>query len=242
MKKIQWETISYFDGKIGQTSLILSADIVEQWNTDKYIEWNKHRLSGRFDINLSLKQLAHFPYTQNFNLNDLKTYKNSKVFSLLTEYISDSRTCDDIAVPQMNCICNWFEPVNMNEKKEVEILNNLINILKGYLHQNISDSVKCELLAHYEIDKYEKFQMKPINEGWDALLDLRINVGGNFVRIKANFCTEERIKKTLNILEGKNVPFIYFTLEDTKVFLQISHITIEEKCWDNLCECFSKQK
>ena len=240
MKKIQWDTRSFFDGKIGQTSLILSSDIVEEWNTDKFIEWNKHRLSARFDINLSLKQLAHFPYKQKFDLNELKTYKNSKVFSLLTEYIPDNRTCGDIAIPQINCICNWFEPVNLKEENEIQILNNMINVLKEYLGRNMLDNVKCEVLQDYEIVKYEKFLMKPKYEGWDTLLDLEINIGDKFLKIKANFCTEERIKQTLNILEGEKFPFIYFTLETIKVFLQISDIKIEQNCCQNLCDCFSK--
>ena len=86
-------------------------------DTHEILKHNTERLVGRFDWYVTLKHLAVLPYG---NLDvESSTYKNfvyntdsnNNAVSLLLEKISDYRTCDDINIPDQNCICRSYKNI-----------------------------------------------------------------------------------------------------------------------------------
>ena len=237
LNRIQFDARSFFEPKVAQTNLILSQDIIKDWKVDNFISKNLNKLNGRFDLNLSLKELAYFPYNQNYNLSDLKTYKDYKVYSLLTEYLPNNRTCSEIGVPQINCICNWFEPVDLQLKHEIVVRDYLFDLVRRYFVESRNQTIDCDPLMDYDVLKYESFQLKSMDEGFDTLYQVEIKIPKSVIKAKANFCTEKKILSTQKILEGGEFPFTFFEILGELVFLQISALEVDERCIENVCGC-----
>ena len=238
LNRIQWDTRSFFDPKVAQTSLIFSKDIIDELNAETFITKNKHKLLGRLDINLTLKQLAMFPYNKQKSVNKFKHYGDYKVFNFLTELLPENRTCSQIAVPDINCICNWFKTVNISEDHEITIRENLLYLIEKKISSNSRSKFDCELLQNLTIEKYEKFEMKDMDEGLDTIYSIELKISGKSLKVKANFCTENRILSSLKIKDESEYPLTYFEVLGVKVFLQISSIEVEKSCRKRLDECF----
>ncbi|CAG9325546.1 unnamed protein product [Blepharisma stoltei] len=88
-------------------------------NSHEIILHNTQRLVGKYDIYLTLQQLALLPYG-----NPSDQYKNWKneikinsVVSLLYEKIPDNRTCEDIGVPLYWCNCLAYKKIEIADEK-----------------------------------------------------------------------------------------------------------------------------
>ena len=237
VNKIQFNYKGFFEAKLAFTSLVLSKDVIKSLNGSEIIKKNTDKLMGRFDINLTLKQLAYFPYDPKIDLQSMKDYNGYKAFSLVTENLPYDRTCREIAVPDINCVCRWFTPVNLNLEHNKIVKNKLIDLLKIYILDNGNNSSECGFLQIYEVKLFESFQLTDEKGGLDVIYNLEIKYKEDYIKIKANYCFEKKIKATNNILKGTKHPYAFFSFDNIERFIQISKVSMKSECLKQICEC-----
>lgn len=218
----------------------MSKEVVEVMNANENLRHNEGQLVSRYDINLSLKHLAYFPYNISLNTwypkaKDYFTYKNA--VSLFEEKVNANRTCSQIGIKKTSCLCSWFEPVTLNEKQNI-IQKEMMKLFFKYLIDNHINKGSCK--ANEVIEKIQlfSFPLKEPVDGADTLYKMEISTHGKLVLdVDLNFCLKSSVDMSKNILIGKKHPSILFWIKNERLFLQISDVTLPEKCVIDFCNC-----
>ena len=244
MRMIRWDYRGYFEVHSPMTHLIFSKDIEKEWNITKNLNENRKKLISRLDINLSLKQLAYFPYNLSVDLNTLNNYKDAKVYSLLFENIPINRTCAEIGVNKEHCLCSWYTPVNQSNEREAIIANVFIDLLDKYFENNAKIILNCYPLENFTLNEMKSFQLQDLESDMSTLYFIHLSYFGIEIKAIGNFCI--KLKENMNIIiketKGLDLPFIYFEVPEGLAFLQVSEVEVDEICMRDICACKEKSQ
>lgn len=239
IKGAQWDIRSFFEYNTPMTHLIVSKEVVTGLEADSNLKYNQRQLVSRYDINLSLKHLAYFPY----NISLESWYSAAKddytynTMSLFQEKSNNNRTCADIGVSKEFCLCSWYEPIEYSENERI-IQIEMINLFANLVENLGSPKGKCKVEENVYIVKAENFVIKNLENGLDTLYNIRMKTRqASEIFVDFNFCLENRINKTQQILNGVYKPYSVFQLEIGKVFLQLSDFKMSTECLTCFCDC-----
>lgn len=237
----QWDFRSFYEYYTPMTHLVLSKNVVEKLEARGLLGFNSKELVSRYDMHLSLKDLAYFPYQQKDQVwyaEEKKKYKSDRVFSLFRERVDVGRSCFDFGIAKEFCLCSGFEKAEENELNAV-VKSYIFKLANEYL-QNDNKTKDCQIQDLISSKEFTSFRMKTFEYGLDTLYNLQITTPkGNKITLKSNFCTEVRIQKSQSILKDK--PYTYFNFSTnsslTKYFIQLSKIEIPKSCESFVCSC-----
>ena len=231
--KGQFDKRSFYEYYTPMTYFILSKGLIDRLGARSYLKYNQNQLISRYDMHLSLHQLAYTPYSvnNNFNYQNMKkNYKSKKVLSLFKENAGFDRTCADFEIENEFCLCSGFEPALSNGLDMVAASKILI-LLDEYFKVST-----CSVKDLIREKKLFKFTMKTYDYGLDTIYHMKIlSILGNLIEIEANLCLKKRISQTKNII--KNNPFLNFKYEKSSYFLQLGRIDVPDFCRNEICYC-----
>ena len=241
--KLQFKVKGYLERLVAMNYVIMNKELEERINSKKYLESNVERLVGRFDINLSLKWLANTVYG-GYDNNQYQLMKEGyfakDVVSIFSEKINESRTCDDIGVPYASCTCREYTLVNISDSTEKKILNEIISLTTILLYKIYQNETECYSLAEFKIESITKLRISEKIEGDVQIYSLKFSgANSQTFAISANLSTRKNIKKTKQILDEMLHPYKYFILDHIEYFLQVSEISSESGCVEDLITVFS---
>ena len=236
----QWDKRSFYEFHTPFTYLIATKDVIKSLNAYENLKHNKVQLLSRYDINLSLKHLAYFPYNVSLDTwypqaKEYYTYNNT--VSLFEEKVSVDRTCEDIGVEREYCLCSSYEPVDDNEV-ETKIQKKMIKLFTKYLRFEGEFNRNSTVDERIESIRTFSFPLRKIERGLDTLYKMEIKTRTQVeITIHFNFCRKKRILKTEEILPKRNHPYSFFRVGGLKAFLQLRSIKIPSQCLENFLEC-----
>lgn len=239
-QRMQFNVKGFLDQKTPMTFLITSEIIAQKWKSLNILKNNENELVGRYDINLSLKDLAHFPYdriSESTYLEMKKQYPVSDVVSLFREHINPDRNCQDIGSTKLYCICQDYE--NTEETpKDVSVVKMLLELVKFTTNTIELNLSTCEKSKEFDVVDSKKFELDPYSRGWETIYKFRVRVNEeNYLKGVANFCIYNRIKRKKNTLPIDQFPATVFEVNNTEVFLQFIELEVETGCMENYCLC-----
>lgn len=244
MKMIRWDYRAFFEVHTPMTHLIFSKDIEREWNINKQLNENRKKLISRLDINLSLKQLAYFPYNSSVDLQTLKNYQDTKVYSLLSENVPKNRTCAEMGVSKEHCLCSWYTQVNQSNEREIIVKNTFIELLDEYFENNARSLLNCYPLENFTLNEMKSFQLQDLDSDMSTLYFFDLSHFGIKIKAIGNFCI--KIKESMNIIiketKGIDLPFRYFEVPEGLAFLQVSEVEVDEICLRDICACKEKSQ
>ena len=236
----QWDTRAFFEYNTPFTYLITTKNITRDLNIDENLKHYEDQLISRYDINLSLKHLAYFPYNVSIDswysqAKDYYTYK--KTVSLFKEKVSNERTCADFGINKEHCLCSWYEPVEYDDN-EVIIKKEMINLISKYFNETEENYKNCSVLNKIEKVNTRSFILKKAVGKLVKLYKLEL-ITKKRTRIIANFnfCLKNDLKVTDDSFEFYDKPHTNLRLNDETYFLQISNLSYPFNCFDDFCDC-----
>ena len=240
MNDNMWDIRTFYESVDPMMYVFVSKDVEEKWKMKEILKHNTKAVVSRFDINLSFKDLAYYPY----NLNRETYYDHYKtqysiegVSSIFSEKISYLRTCNDILVKPEYCLC----------KKPVDIDSYTIKFdtLKSYFRQLVikyfdlqsKRETDCKALNDFEIESGKMFKLEENRLGGDTIYYFVLISEDLTIEVMARFCSQDKIEISGQILDEKVFPYLYFVVERRVFFLQIASVDlIGAKCKKN-CVC-----
>lgn len=239
--RLQFSHREYLNHRLPMTFYIQSKSIEKTLQNREILLHNTEHLVGRFDINLALKELSYYPYSGLTKAKSQKIKNNYPIkgsTNLLTEKISENRTCEDVGTKNLLCICREFEDVNMDKDEESLIVNAIIKLAKQTIKYYKSQRSDCQNLEKVALKTAQKFMLRTYSNGYDHLYRVVITSGsGAILNLNANFCKNSRIKKSKNVLSGPDHPYNTVFFNNTEYFVQLSEMKIQSKCDLDLCLC-----
>lgn len=237
----QWDIRSYYESNIPMTYLLMSKEVEDKWNLKELLDYNTKQLLGRFDINLSLKDISYFPYgdlKQTFYEKLKSLYKLSDVTSIFSEKLDPKRTCKTLGVSNEYCLCTRLDSLDLDNVGYQFLNENIIELVKEYFEVQAEKNPHCKKFERFKVDKFEYFMMKANNDGQDTLLYSEF-ILENEVRVKviSNFCDQKKIEMTGQILPEDTNPYKYFTLSSKIYFIQISSVEVLNSLCSQTCIC-----
>lgn len=229
----------YFEHRLVMNYIILSKSLEKSYSIKKNLQHNTHELLGRYDINFSLKSLAHFPYG-GMSKED-KSQERMKYFvdvvDIFNEKIKENRTCEEIGYKFDMCLCRDYEEIDVNNQDDVEIVNKIIEMSLGHIGKSRNEREACKEPEVKNVSQAYKFGFKSEEDGWDTSFKVSYEVqDGNKVYVSAIFALRYRMN-TLKISPSHKFPFDYFTAKGNQVFLQIVDIQVDGECEETYCVC-----
>lgn len=237
---LKFNILNYFDSRSAFTSVFISKEVESRWNLNEILRNNTDKLLGRFDINLSLKHIAAFPFSDlnSFNYEKLKnSYPVKSVSSLFKEYIEGNRKCIDIGVKNEFCPCRWFESKPHLQKDDPELFNSLIQLITKFFAGSQSKYYNCEKLKVYDNVKIEEFVMDPFEEGLSTIYLVRLRANQKiFIEAKLNyFMYANNQYYILKSKESKSLSKI-FKHKSNRIYLELEYAMSFGDCsYDCLC-------
>ncbi|OMJ78542.1 hypothetical protein SteCoe_21603 [Stentor coeruleus] len=243
-KDLYFSLKGYFDHRQVINYIILNKELEKSLNSQENLSHNQKHLLGRYDINLSLKSLAHHPYgglSEKEKLDIKNKYIVRDAIDLFNQKIKPDRTCEDIGFTSDMCLCRDYDDINFDNSEEKIITSKIIELSLNYILSNRHDTIKCAKPIFNEIVSGSKFYLKFKSNGWDTNYRLDFSVqGDNIVYVSANFATKKRVEK-LKIAGVNKMPFTYFNVYETEVYLEIEEVIIRNTCEKILCVCIDNK-
>lgn len=237
---LMFDVRSFTENTSPMSYFMISKRVEKKLNARENLIHNSEMLTGRFDGNLVLKYLAHFPYelpNKSYFEDIRKEYGVKSVVNLLTEKVSPTRECSDLGVADNRCICSWFVPIDVENAWEKKIIKKSKGLIQNYLEITAEKS-PCMKMENIKLIGGQKFNIHDMSKGKITFFELSYIVNNSTkVEAKFNFCYKNRVKRGMNILKGKLFPFIeYSELKDT-AFLQLTNINTDGSCSSKNCVC-----
>ncbi|OMJ95814.1 hypothetical protein SteCoe_708 [Stentor coeruleus] len=229
----------YFDHRLVMNYVILSKSLEKSFAMTENLQHNTHELLGRYDINFSLKSLAHLPYggmsIEDKNKERMKYYVD--VVDIFNEKIKENRNCEDIGYTFDMCPCRDYENIDVNNQEDVEIVNKIIEMSLEHIGKSRNEREICMEPEIIKVNEVYKFSFKSEEDGWDTSFKVNYQVQDkNQVYVSAIFALRKRIS-LLKISPSHKFPFDYFVAKGNQVFLQIIDIQIDSECQEIYCVC-----
>jgi hypothetical protein len=220
--------------------LMISRDVEEKMNARGNLIHNSQMLTGRLDANLMLKYLAHAPYKlpDEFEITQEKhDYPISNVANLLTERVSSHRTCKDLEIPEVFCICNWYKPIDTSKNEEMRKIKEFYPLVMEYFENNSRKSV-CKSLHSIEFIKGQMLKASDLENGDITFYDVELLLN-NRAKLNAKFssCIEKTIKQGMVKLDKRENPYSRTRIGDDKIFIQLTKLELKKICPNFDCIC-----
>jgi hypothetical protein len=222
------------------TYLILSKEVEAKMNAKDFLDHNKEQLFTRFDMNLGLRYLAHYPYglpDVNFQSNMKKTYTQEDVYNIFNEKIRTNRTCEDVGVVGHRCICEWFKDVGVDELYQDRLQERFSELLFTYFEtRRYQDN--CAKLASVNLIRVQKMNVQPERKGLITYYKVMYKING-IVEVKALFmyCQPDFVKKPFVLIHSDRMPFVTYDGSFSKVTVQLQEVILRVGCGDESCLC-----
>ena len=233
----QWDIRTYFEFHTPFTYLISTKKLIKSLNVHENLKNNEDQLISRYDINLSLKHLAYFPY--NISLNSWypeakKYYTYNSTVSLFEEKVSFDRTCADIGVAKVHCLCSWYEPVE-NNNFEQKVKKEMIKLITKHYSFTKEQNQRCFGQSKVVITNFIK--SKKIGK-LVKLYKFEITTDKNSkIVVDYNFCLKENLVKEEDSFQIYENPYSYFMIMEEYYFLQLSGVSLPPECYNDFCDC-----
>jgi hypothetical protein len=235
--KLQFDIRGFYEYRQPMSFLILSPGVAEE-RFKLNLKHNLNQMFSRFDVHLTLKQIAHWPYGG----LDAETYEKMKksfevddVSSLLSEKISENRTCRDIGVEEEYCPCSGFRAIDEKDSGEIIVRGNVIYLIEEFLKSRKKNNSDC-IETILNVTEYKKFNFNIRDDGWETLYKVKVRVGEMTGDFYVRSCTEQKIKDTKNVLDFRFFTNKNFTIDALSVFFQVFHVEVHNSC-ANDCFC-----
>lgn len=238
--KLKYDVRGFIEGSSPFGYLFVSKEVEEKLKAREFLRYNSEMLIGRFDTNLMLKYLAHYPYdmpNKEYFEKIKEGYGVKSAVNIFNEKISPYRTCDQIGVPKYRCICSWFEPINFNDDFQSKILSKTVDFLDRYFKDQMK-KIECEEILGLEIIDGEVFNIHDASKGKVTLfsLDLKMN-NSTFVGVEFYYCVKNKKKKNICIKTLNKLPFTDLNVQNENGLAQITSIVVNEPCNQDSCLC-----
>ena len=238
-EKLNFDPRGYIDIRSPLTYLMLSSDIESKLNAKSNLIYNSQMLTGRFDLNYMLKFLAHFPYEnkdREYFENLRIQYEFKDVVNLLTERASPFRTCQDLGVEKVFCICSGYEELDQGFVFDAIIIKEAQELALKKLSIKAGKGI-CKNAERIEFFKGEKMNISDPDRGGIWVFNMEFRVNGNMIaNEKFNYCIDSKAKLGA-YLDRKDLPISGFQVGKDKGFLQIVEIRIKNSCGSKDCIC-----
>ena len=242
---LQFNTRGFMDQRTPMLFMLSSRKVVEDLEADHNLRYNSKELVGRYDINLSLRDLAYYPYTRwngTAYRQEKKKYKVKDVVSLFREKARRSRTCEDLGMDRIDCTCKDYEEIDFKNPNEQVIVNQLLSLSIKYIsikENNFSQT--CQKSSSFELISIKKFELLPISRGWDTIFNLFLLINNQtIIKIIANFCTYNKILITRNTLPSEMFPKSKYYINGTEIFSQITGAELDSQSFNQSLCLFSE--
>jgi hypothetical protein len=226
---LQFNIRGFLDQRTPMTFLIASRSLIQNLAVEPVVKWNEKELVGRFDIHLSIKDIANYPYAHWNHSQYLKQKIQLPVYdvvSLFREKANPLRTCSDLAVKKIDCTCKDYEKVDFSNEETV--LSNIFKLSQQFIKKKEKKILKnCEKSWNFELISAEKFELLPFERGWDTIYLLYFKVNWKvLVKTVTNFCKFDKIRVTRNILSTASFPIAKYQVNKTEVFSQVTELEV----------------
>lgn len=238
---LKFDVLGYFESRSPFTSLFLSREVEDEWGIKEILHNNVDKLISRFDINLSLKHIASYPYKNRevFDYSaEKRKYSVGNTISVFKELISEKRNCEDLGVLFEFCPCRWFEPLIDVEINDSVLFSNIIEVISKHFLVNATNVFTCRPMAEYSDVFVEKFQIDPLYRGLSTVFQ---------VKLKANFVSEVEVKLDYVVLNEKfrddikfgkvDSAFNVFFHNSREIFLRVDSVKITSDLCRQQCLC-----
>ena len=238
--KLMYDARGFIEGTSPFGYLFLSKEVEEKLGARDFLRHNSEMLTGRFDTNLMLKYLAHYPYdmpSKGYFEKIKEGYGVKSVVNIFNEKVSPYRTCDEFGVPKYRCSCSWYEPIDFNDDYQSKIVINTIGLLKGHFKEKMNEIGCIENLNLKFIDG-EIFNIQGALKGKVTLFRVNIQMNNStFVAVEFYFCVKDKKKKNICAKTRNRFPSNDLYIEKENGFVQITNIVIKEPCNEKSCLC-----
>lgn len=228
--KNNFELAGYFESRSAFTSLYLSRHVEDKWDLKQLLTENSKQLLSRFDINLSLKHLAYFPYNKKdiYDYDKLKKdYKLNSTSSVFKEYLSINRTCADLGVIKEFCLCRWIEPLPNIQSEDPDLYNNILQLLNEHIKKQSNTSPEYQQIITLENIEISKFEVNPSYKGKTTIFFVHFTANSIFnIEAKLNYCYQNYLKNLKINLNSVSSVYSLFTHESIPVFLQVDSLKL----------------
>ena len=149
--------------------------------THEIITHNTERLISRYDWYLTLQHLAMFPYgnlsPNSYLYQTLKTsLPISSAVSVFLEKIPDNRTCEDVNIKNLDCLCRDFVEIDSGSTFIFNVLEKLALGVVREINKQISAKSKCRSVTYDKVFQAFEFQMKENKDGGNRMFKFRFGV------------------------------------------------------------------
>ncbi|CAG9316721.1 unnamed protein product [Blepharisma stoltei] len=140
----------YIENKLPSQFVITNRKFISRIDAARNLKENSLRMVGKFDWNLTLKQLAVSPYGKLDPKSILYNQWKKDFFvkdsiSLLLESASQDRTCSDLGIENYLCTCiRWVDIAYKQQYKPVTVLADLA--IKSINNQIKESHASCQLV------------------------------------------------------------------------------------------------
>jgi hypothetical protein len=241
LTKYMWDIRTFYESNDPMFNVFLSKEVEQQWNLTEILKHNVKSVVDRFDINLSLKDIAHFPYKYErkpYYDYFKEQYSKKGVSSIFYEKISLNRNCSDILTSEDYCLCKKPVHTHYDDKNSNLIINLIKKLIVKYFELQSQKEDECKTVGEFQVEYSRKFKINEISRGGDTFYYLELKTHKNFlVEVMVRFTWMQKIEISAQFLPEEIYPLGYFNIKGKIIFLQIASVDVlNSKCSKN-CLC-----
>jgi hypothetical protein len=165
----EWDKTSegYLENQLPMHLFIANRDLVQRLNADDTLIHNSFRLVTRYDWHLTFKHLSLVPYgALSHHSAWYQALKNRSdtpnAISLLLEKVRDSRTCEDMLIPNYYCSCSDYREIPIAEALQDEVVKTTVEL--GIKAINKAQHTLKEFCMQVSLGELHKVEVKQLKE------------------------------------------------------------------------------
>jgi hypothetical protein len=242
--RMQFNIKGFMDQRTPMTFIVGSAGVFDKIGAKEILKRSTEELVGRYDINLSLKDLAFFPYerwNEKQYLELKKNYPVKSVLSLFREVPDTKRTCEEIGSIDLYCNIKDFKKIDRDNDIDAFVRDKLMELVQSTLDYNLDWNK--EICNERKIKDFivKKFELMPYARGWDTLYSFEgFLLDRSKLEGSVNFCKFDKIVKSRFYMPVQSYPSTIFNVNSTKVFMQIVSLKLDSPLSPSAPKCKSE--
>lgn len=242
--RMQFNIKGFMDQRTPMTFIVGSEGVFDKIGAKEILKRSTEELVGRYDINLSLKDLAFFPYerwNEKQYLELKKNYPVKSVLSLFREVPDTKRTCEEIGSIDLYCNIKDFKKIDRDNDIDAFVRDKLMELVQSTLDYNLDWNK--EICNERKIKDFivKKFELMPYARGWDTLYSFEgFLLDRSKLEGSVNFCKFDKIVKSRFYMPVQSYPSTIFNVNSTKVFMQIVSLKLDSPLSPSAPKCKSE--
>ena len=242
--RMQFNIKGFMDQRTPMTFIVSTEGVINKIGAKEILNRSTEELVGRYDINLSLKDLAYFPY-ERWNEGQYLQLKNSypveSVLSLFREVPHPKRTCEEIGSIDLYCNIKGFKKIEKDNSIDAYVRDKLIELVQSTLDYIVDwNKEVCNKRKIQDII-VKKFEIMPYGRGWDTIYNFEsVLLDSSKIIGSVNFCKFDKIAKTKFYMPIQSYPSTTFNVNSTKVFMQLTNLKLDSPFSPSAPECKSE--